>query len=78
MVRGKFTVQKIVTETYSPTYQQTRVVLTPQYDDKLPEDQKYAKSTPRGEIWMQVDNPPALAQFVPGKVFYVDFTPVEQ
>jgi hypothetical protein len=46
------------------------------YDPAVPEDQRYAKYTPSGELRIQVDNP-AVA-FEPGKEYYLDFTPVEQ
>ncbi len=66
MVRAKFTVQ-------SPT-EGNSVVLIPQYDSTLPEDQKFSAATPSGRIEMLVDNPPARAFFKPGKAYYVDFT----
>ena len=44
-----------------------------QYDASIPEDQRFQKATPSGEISMQVDNPAALAQFALGKAYYVDF-----
>lgn len=77
MVRAKFTVSRIVEEKYANNFTQTKVILTPQYDQLIPEDQRYSKATPCGEVWMQVDNPLALAQFTPGKTFYVDFTEAE-
>lgn len=76
MVRAKFTVNRVERHEYGNGYTQTKVVLNPLYDANLPEDQRYSKATPCGEIWMQVDNPLALEQLVPGKVFYVDFTEV--
>jgi len=45
-----------------------------QYDATIPEDQRFQKATPSGEISMQVDNPAALAQFALGKAYYVDFS----
>lgn len=76
MVRAKFTVSRVEHVSYSPTYSQDKVVLTPQYDPDQPEDQRFCKATPCGEMWMQVDNPAALAELIPGRTFYVDFTPV--
>jgi hypothetical protein len=66
MVRAKFTVQS--------GNEGNTVVLIPQYDPNLPEDQKYSVATPSGRIEMLVDNPPARAFFKPGKAYYVDFT----
>lgn len=46
-----------------------------QYDQSIPEDQRYCKATPSGTIEMQVDNPAALEQFKLGEYYYLDFTP---
>jgi hypothetical protein len=46
-----------------------------QYDDSIPEDQRYAKYTPSGELRITVDNP--NVDFEVGKAYYLDFTPVE-
>ncbi len=70
-VRGKFVVQSI--ETYS--YGGKVIKLATQYDQTIPEDQKFAKATPSGSIQMTVDNPPAAEFLELGKAFYVDFTP---
>lgn len=45
------------------------------YDDGQPENQRYAKYTPSGELRIQVDNP--AVEFECGKDYYLDFTPVE-
>lgn len=52
------------------------VKLTPQYDEKIPEDRRFAKATPSGSLEMLIDNPPAVEFFEVGKYFYLDFTPV--
>ena len=52
-------------------------MLEPQYDAKLAEDVSFSKATPSGRIEMQIDNPTAIERMPAGKVFYVDFTPVE-
>lgn len=49
---------------------------SPQYDPSVPEDQRYARYTPTGELRIQVDNPAVV--FEPGKQYYLDFTPVEE
>ena len=62
-----------------PGYPDSRtIVLTPQYDMSIPEDQSYSKATPSGRIEMQVDNPKAIEALPISKQFYVDFTPVER
>jgi len=51
--------------------------LMPVYDDGSDENKSWSKYTPSGEVRLHVTNPEAIAAFVPGKFFYVDFTPVE-
>jgi hypothetical protein len=75
MVRAKFTVTSITSFNWSPTVK--KITLAPQYDQNIPEDQRFAKMTPGGEFWMNVDNPPASDQLVLGKAFYIDLSPVE-
>ena len=41
-----------------------------------PENVRFTKATPWGDIKLGVDNPAALAQFEVGKYYYVDFVPV--
>lgn len=43
-----------------------------------PEDNQFAKATPSGSIKMTVDNPVAKDFLVPGKSYYVDFTPAPE
>lgn len=75
-VRAKFTVQEITSVNWSPT---VRIIkLFPICDTNTPENQRFTKATPAGEIWLQIDNPPASDVFTLGKTFYVDFTPSEQ
>lgn len=47
---------------------------SPQYDPSVPEDQRYAKASPMGELRIQVDNP--AVSFKPGTTYYLDFTEV--
>jgi hypothetical protein len=54
------------------------IELTPQYDQSIPEDQRFQKATPSGRITMQIDNPAAAEQLRLGRTFYVDFTPVAE
>lgn len=46
-----------------------------QYDDSIPEDQKFEQYTPTAHAEFRITNPAALAQFEVGKSYYVDFTP---
>jgi hypothetical protein len=72
-IRAKFVVQEITTTNWGGT----KVLMRPEYDEKLAEDQSYAKATPSGELWMQVDNPIALNELTLGRKFYLDFIPVQ-
>ena len=47
---------------------------TAQYDQSIPEDVRYAKASPSGELRIQVDNP--AVSFTPGRSYYLDFTEV--
>jgi hypothetical protein len=49
----------------------------PQYDTSIPEDQRYSKYTPSGELQLYVDNPAVEEQWPIGSDFYLDFTPAE-
>lgn len=42
-----------------------------------PENEKFFKYTPGGQINLGTINPAAAEQFVPGRQFYVDFTAAE-
>lgn len=48
-----------------------------QYDNSIPEDQRFQKATPSGSCELQIDNPRAVEQFVLGNDYYVDFSPAE-
>lgn len=73
LVRAKFQVTKI---TALANTRATEVHLIPNYDDKIPEDQRYSKYTPSGSVVMYIDNPPAQEFFVLGQTYYIDFTKV--
>ena len=42
-----------------------------------PENEKFYQYTPGGKLSLQVLNPETARQFVPGKEYYIDITPVE-
>lgn len=56
-----------------------KVALSPVYPgpDASDEDKAFWTATPSGTLEMQIDNPAAAVQFVPGSVYYVDFTLAE-
>jgi hypothetical protein len=67
-VRAKFEVISVENET---------VTMEPRYDESIPEDQRFCEATPWGKLEMFVNNPAALEQLQPGRVFYLDLVPVE-
>ncbi len=52
----------------------TRVKLAPVQGD---ENASWSKSTPSGDLTLSITNPGAIAAFVVGADYYVDFTPVD-
>ncbi|CAK0236000.1 Uncharacterised protein [Burkholderia pseudomallei] len=46
-----------------------------EYDNDIPEDQRFQKATPSGMLELQIDNPAAIEQLVIGKAYYFDMTP---
>lgn len=45
--------------------------------DKNSEDNTFSKATPCAEMSMTVSNKAAHGAFVPGKTYYLDFTPAD-
>jgi hypothetical protein len=82
MVRAKFTVTEHRLYSYDaargPELQAREVILTPQYDQAIPEDRRFAQATPSGKLAMRIDNPAALKEFTLGRAFYLDMTPVDE
>lgn len=73
IVRAKF---RCTTDTQQVGYPDTqhRYTFAPVYQPDVPEDQRFAKSTPQGEAWMVVDNP--AVRFEVGEYYYLDFVKV--
>lgn len=71
MVRAKFRV-----DARTETQGGGLVVLSP-VTATNEENEKFFEMTPYGKLEMGTINEEALKQFVPGKEFYIDFTPVE-
>ena len=74
-VRAKFVVSGI---TDKGPYNPKIVTLSAQYDMSIPEDRRFQKATPWGEIQLHIDNPAAVDQLKIGKGYYVDLTPCEE
>jgi len=72
-VRAKFRLQSIKE---NAGYSAKTLEFWPQYDQSIPEDQRFSKATPSGRFEMTVDNPVALEQLQLGKDYYFDITPV--
>lgn len=68
--RGKFKVQSVTDYGHGK-----EMVLNAVCNDGTPENDRFHRYTPTGQIKMLVDNPAASAMFKPGVEFYVDFTP---
>jgi len=45
--------------------------------DGSEENKSFSNYTPSATLSMTIDNPAAIGAFVPGKSYYVDFTPAE-
>ena len=72
LARGKMRVTSVTLDGYS---ENVRFIC--QYDENDPEDTKFAKSTPSGNMTLDISNPNLAGKFSPGQSFYVDLTPVE-
>jgi hypothetical protein len=72
-VRAKFVVSSIT----KTAYPGTTIKLTPQYEASIPEDVRFSKATPSGELTMFIDNPRAEEFFVMGQAYYLDITAVD-
>ena len=68
-VRSKFRVVSVTDFGFTK-----QVKLAAVSGDGIPENARFHKYTPSGQIEMTIDNPPASEQFTPGKECYVDFT----
>lgn len=77
-MRAKVTVNRIETVEYASGYKMKKVIFSSVMDQTATEAQKFHSSShPIGEIVMQIDNPIALAKFVPGRKFFVEFIETE-
>ena len=74
----KFTVTEVrmLPSYISDTDHTEEVILSTQYDDSLPEDQKFSLYTPSGEMRFRLDNPALLDQFKVGQEYYIEMKEV--
>jgi hypothetical protein len=70
-IKAKFVVES--SKHYSQGF--TEVELKARRETSLPEDKQFAEATPTGSITMCVTKKPVIDAFVPGSIWYLDFTP---
>lgn len=73
-VRAKFMLTRHTHEGYGSNVSGHEFTFTPQYDTTIPEDQRFAKASPSGQMTIRVDNPPVAEYWAAhvGKQFYLD------
>lgn len=72
MVRAKFRLTDI---THHAGYPGMKFHFSAVGDDGIPENQRYHRYTPSGDLTITVDNPRVQSQFLLGDEYYLDFTP---
>lgn len=72
-VRAKFKCVGLNKNSYNPSA--TQYNFTAVGADGVPENQRYHKYTPNGDMNITVDNP--AVEFVLGKTYYLDFSEAE-
>lgn len=76
-VRAKFQCSSVVPQgAQTPEYTCMSVHLHAVYADGKG-NESWSKATPNGSLTMTITNPAALEQFVPGKTYFLDFTPAD-
>lgn len=76
MVRGKFKLDQITQHSYNNGARTLKFNAVS--NDGTPENERFHKYTPYGDVTITVDNPRALEQFEIGKYYYLDFSPVPE
>ena len=71
-VRAKFRCQSV--KSYG-TALPANIEFSAVADASTPENERFTKYTPGGQLTLTVDNP--AVTFVPGQDYYLDFTPAE-
>lgn len=54
-----------------------KVELSVRYDTSIEEDKRFTKYMPSGDIVISIENASINDFYVPGKSYYLDFTPIE-
>lgn len=80
-VKAKFMLTSHKHEGHGPgaDWHSHEFTFTPHYDPSIPEDQRFNKASPSGQMVLRVDNPAVVEFWAPrvGKQFYLDFTEAE-
>ncbi len=71
-IRCKMRLDNVFRQNYSGI----KAFFSCQYDDTIPEDQRFQKATPSGSADFVIDNPKAAEQLVIGDYYYLDLHPV--
>jgi hypothetical protein len=71
-VRAKLRLTEITDVAWSAARKKLRFEC--QYDNTIPENQRFQQATPEGHIELVVDNPAAINALKLGNYYYVDFT----
>ena len=76
-IRAKFMLQEHRRFSWDGKHFSHTFVFRPQYDPSIPEDPRYNRATPSGEMTLTVDNPAVVECWANqmGQQFYLDFTP---
>lgn len=54
-----------------------QVALVTEYDSLIPEDQRFSRATPIGEMKIDIENPAVRGQFQPGQFVYIEIAPAD-
>lgn len=68
-VRCKMVLTEIRKKQYGTVF-----IFSAQYDQNIPEDQRFLKATPTAFMEVQVDNPAVLEAYKLGQAYYFDMT----
>lgn len=70
MIRAK---AKVTSVTSHDNMAGKTIQLNAEYDEKIPEDQRFSEATPSFSLTMYVTNPLVLERMTQGKYFYIEF-----
>lgn len=76
----KFALFNVQNTKFSGGGESNQLHFMPQYDQNIPEDQRFSKASPSGDFKIMVDNPVVL-EFMKqnvGKQFYITITPADE